>query len=130
MHRRFFAVFLATATLLTACASAGDRLNEGMQLQSEGRYMEAAYRYADAVDKDGTLEEARERLTEVADSALRRTMDSADDHDVGGDPIAAGDAFCAGTGSYAESTRSESGSPHPKATTPNAARRSMARSRR
>ena len=96
MHRRFFAVFLATATLLTACASAGDRLNEGMQLQSEGRYMEAAYRYADAVDKDGMLEEARERLTEVADSALRRTMDSADDHDVGGDPIAAGDAFLRG----------------------------------
>ena len=58
--------------------------------------MEAAYRYADAVDKDRTLEEAHERLNTVADSALRRTMDSAEDLGRGGDPIAAGDAFVRG----------------------------------
>jgi len=54
--------------------------------------MEAAYRYADAVDKDGTLEEARERLNVVADSALRRTMDFG----ARADPIAVGDAFLSG----------------------------------
>ena len=96
MHRRLFSLLLLTAAFLTACASAGDRLNEGMQLQSEGRYMEAAYRYASAVDKDGTLEEARERLNIVADSALRRTMDSAANLGGGGDPIAAADAFRGG----------------------------------
>ena len=96
MHRRLFSLVLLTAAFLTACASAGDRLNEGMQLQSEGRYMEAAYRYADAVDKDATLEEARERLSTVADSALRRTMDSATSLGGGGDPIAAADAFLGG----------------------------------
>ena len=96
MHFRLFILLLLTPALLTACASAGDRLNEGMQLQSEGRYMEAAYRYADAVDKDGTLEEARERLNVVAHSALRRTMDSAADLGAGADAIAAGDAFLRG----------------------------------
>ena len=96
MHRPFFTLLLLTTGLLTACASAGDRLNEGMRLQSEGRYMEAAYRYADAVDKDGTLEEAHERLKAVADSALRRTMDSAASLGAGGDPIAAGDTFLRG----------------------------------
>jgi hypothetical protein len=93
MHHRLLSLLLLTATLLAACASAGDRLNQGMQLQAEGRYMEAAYRYADAVDKDGSLEEARERLNTVADSALRRTMDSAANLGGGGDPIAAADAF-------------------------------------
>lgn len=96
MHSRLLSLLLLTSVLLMACASAGDRLNEGMQLQSEGRYMEAAYRYADAVDKDGTLEEAHERLNTVADSALRGTMDSAVNFGAGGDPIAAADAFLGG----------------------------------
>ncbi len=96
MHRPFFTLLSLAIALLTACASAGDRLNEGMRLQSEGRYMEAAYRYADAVDKDGTLEEAHERLKTVADSALRRTMDTAASLGGGGDPIAAGDTFVRG----------------------------------
>ena len=58
--------------------------------------MEAAYRYASAVDKDDTLEEAYERLNAVADSALLRTMDSAAELGDRADPIAAGDAFLRG----------------------------------
>ena len=96
MHCRPLSLLLLAAALLTACASAGDRLNEGMQLQAEGRYMEAAYRYADAVDKDETLTEAHERLGTVAASALQRTMDSAEDLSGGGDPIAAADALLSG----------------------------------
>ena len=44
-------LFLTLPLLLTmACASAADRFNEGLDLQAQGRYMEAAYRYADAVE--------------------------------------------------------------------------------
>ena len=39
---------LLPLVMASACASAGDRLNEGIRLQSQGRYMEAVYRYADA----------------------------------------------------------------------------------
>ena len=43
---------LASALALASCASATDRLNDGIALQSQGRYMEAVYRYAEAVERD------------------------------------------------------------------------------
>jgi len=62
MHCRPLSLLLLAAALLTACASAGDRLNEGMQLQAEGRYMEAA-----------TIEQ--EMLTELAANVADRLFD-------------------------------------------------------
>ena len=67
LKRLFFAFPLLLAT---ACASAADRFNDGLELQAQGRYMEAAYRYADAVEKDSSLQEARDRLLIVGDSAI------------------------------------------------------------
>ncbi|HIF22548.1 MAG TPA: hypothetical protein EYQ27_11735 [Gemmatimonadetes bacterium] len=96
MHRRSATLLFVPLLLLTACASAGDRLSDGVRLQAEGRYMEAAYRYADAVDKDGTLDEARQRLLAAADTALQHAMESAAGLTRGGDPISAGHAFLAG----------------------------------
>lgn len=72
-----------------ACASAGDRLNEGIELQARGRYMEAVYRYADAVEKDGSLVEARHRLRTAGDSALLFALDDADALLDMGDPVRA-----------------------------------------
>lgn len=88
--RRLFLISLAFAT---ACASAGDRLNEGIELQAQGRYMAAAYRYADAVEKDGTLVEARERLVIVGDSAIMVALDEADRSERRGEPVAAARQF-------------------------------------
>lgn len=79
--------------LLTACASATDRLNEGMALQSQGRYMEAVYRYADAVEKDRELVEARDRLLAAGDSAVMFAMDEADRLERRGDPVRAADQY-------------------------------------
>ena len=88
--RRLFLISLAFAT---ACAYAGDRLNEGIELQAQGRYMAAAYRYADAVEKDGTLVEARERLVIVGDSAIMVALDEADRSERRGEPVAAARQF-------------------------------------
>jgi hypothetical protein len=72
-------LFLGLPLLLTmACASATDRFNDGLELQAQGRYMEAAYRYADAVEKDSSLQEARDQLLIVGDSAVMLALEEAD----------------------------------------------------
>jgi tetratricopeptide (TPR) repeat protein len=86
---RFRSAFLLPIALVAACTSATDRLNDGIALQAQGRYMEAAYRYADAVDRDAELQEARERLLAVGDSAIMVAMDDADDLERRGDPVSA-----------------------------------------
>ena len=87
-------LFLASSILLaTACASATDRFNEGADLQAQGRYMEAAYRYADAVEKDASLQEARDQLLIVGDSAVMLALDEADRLDGRGEPVGAARQF-------------------------------------
>ncbi len=86
LKRLFFAFPLLFAT---ACASATDRFNDGLELQARGRYMEAAYRYADAVEKDPSLQEARDQLLIVGDSAIMVALEEADRLDRRGEPVAA-----------------------------------------
>lgn len=86
-RRHPFATF-ALIALAASCASAGDRLNDGIKLQSQGRYMDAAYRYAEAVEKDSELVEARNRLLAAGDTAISVAMDDADDLERRGDPVA------------------------------------------
>ena len=87
-------LFLAFPLLLaTACASAADRFNDGLELQAQGRYMEAAYRYADAVEKDSSLQEARDRLLIVGDSAIMLALEEADRLDGRGEPVGAARQF-------------------------------------
>ena len=52
---------LFLAVLLTGCASAGKRLEQGIEAEAEGSYYEAAIRYVEALEKDETLAEARDR---------------------------------------------------------------------
>ncbi len=86
-------LLLTSLVFVGACASASDRLNEGIELQAQGRYMEAAYRYADAVEKDGTLVEARQRLVIVGDSAIIVALNEADRSERRGEPVAAARQF-------------------------------------
>ncbi len=74
---------------LAACTSATDRLNEGIALQSQGRYMQAVYSYADAWERDRELVEARDRLLAAGDSAVTFAMDEADRLERRGDPVQA-----------------------------------------
>ncbi len=89
-------LFLALPLLLTmACASATDRFNDGLELQAQGRYMEAAYRYADAVEKDASLQEARDRLLIVGDSAIMVALEESRYLDGRGEPVGAAREFLA-----------------------------------
>jgi len=89
--RRFFLIL--PLLLLTACTSATDRLNEGLELQAQGRFMEAAYRYADAVEKDASLQEARDQLLIIGDSAIIVALEEADHFYDRGEPVAAARRF-------------------------------------
>ena len=84
---RIRSALLLSVAFATACASAEDRLNEGIALQSQGRYIQAVYRYADAVEKDRELVSARERLRAAGDSAVLVAMDDADELERRGDPV-------------------------------------------
>jgi len=86
--RNRLTAFLLLVTA-TACASAEDRLAEGVTLQAQGRYIEAVYRYIEAVEKDPTLVEAQDRLLAAGDSAVNQAMDDADELERRGDPVQA-----------------------------------------
>jgi len=75
--------------LFTACTSAAERFEQGVALQAQGRYAEAAFRYADAVEKDGSLAEARRMLRVVGDSAVHEALVEAERLGEGGDPVGA-----------------------------------------
>jgi hypothetical protein len=57
--------------------------------------MEAAYRYADAVEKDPSLQEARDQLLIVGDSAVLVTLEEADYLESRGEPVGAARQFLA-----------------------------------
>jgi len=57
--------------------------------------MEAAYRYADAVEKDASLQEARDQLLIVGDSAIMVALEEADYFDGRGEPVEAARQFLA-----------------------------------
>jgi len=84
---------LPLLAIAAACASAGDRMNEGIALQSQGRYVEAVYRYAEAVERDAELLEARERLAAAGDTAVTVIMDEADELERRGDPVASAERY-------------------------------------
>jgi tetratricopeptide (TPR) repeat protein len=84
---------LPALVLAAACASAGDRLNEGIALQAQGRYMDAVYRYAEAVERDAELLEARDRLVAAGDTAITVAMDEADELERRGDPVGSADRY-------------------------------------
>mgnify|MGYP001218937400 CR=1 FL=1 len=91
--RRHRVAILPVLAVATACASAGDRLNDGIALQSQGRYMEAVYRYAEAVERDAELVEARDRLLAAGDTAITLAMDEADDLERRGNPVASAEQY-------------------------------------
>lgn len=86
---RTMPVFLLPLAVLVGCTSATDRFNDGIALQSQGRYVEAVYRYADAIERDAELAGARDRLLSAGDSAVVQGMDRADQMERSGDPVGA-----------------------------------------
>jgi len=60
--------------LASACASAGERLEQGVEAEAYGRWYQAANRYIEALEKDARMTEARDRLFEVGDSAVTESL--------------------------------------------------------
>ena len=85
-HSRKARTLLGLILLLAlGCASATKRLEQGAELEQQGRYAEAAARYIQALRKDPGMPEARQRLAYVgaqaiaqysADAARFRTLGS------------------------------------------------------
>lgn len=80
---------LAVPLVLAACASAEKRLEQGMELEMQGRFDQAVVRYVEALEKDNTLQEARTRLLEVGDSAISRHLTQLDRWAATGDQVRA-----------------------------------------
>jgi hypothetical protein len=93
LRHRAAGLSLSILSLLAGCTSATDRLNDGIALQSQGRYVEAVYRSADAVERDGALVEARERLVAAGDTAVMVGMDTAEELETRGDPVGAAEEY-------------------------------------
>ena len=83
--RKITLLALLGALACLACASATKRLEQGAELEQQGRYTEAAMRYVQALRKDPYLPEARAALARVgaqaiaqnrADAARFRTLGS------------------------------------------------------
>jgi len=89
--RRLAAAALALA--LGGCASATDRLQQGMELEQRGRPVDAAERYIDALKKDASLADARTRLREVGDRAVQDFLAEAADNEARGYPGSAAEAL-------------------------------------
>lgn len=84
---------IAAVVVVAGCASATKRMEEGMALEREGRWTEAAYRYAEAVEKDDTLSVARRRLAVATDSAVSQALAEASRRGAGGAWVEAADRY-------------------------------------
>ncbi len=84
---------LCLVVLLSSCASATDRLQEGMEAEAYGQWYRAADRYIEALEKDAQLTEARDRLMEVGDSALTESLEASEARVLAGNTVAASEEY-------------------------------------
>jgi tetratricopeptide (TPR) repeat protein len=83
------------AAAIAACASAGKRLEQGMEAEASGSFYAASIRYIEALEKDADLVEARERLMEAGDSAITIGLARAEVDIQAGDPVPAAEEYLA-----------------------------------
>ena len=69
-----FAVFLAGAALIGACASASDAYQDGMERETAGDYAGAARDYITSLERDPTLPNVRGRLAVAGREAVRESI--------------------------------------------------------
>jgi hypothetical protein len=90
-----FASAFLVAAAAAGCASAGKRLEQGMEAEASGSFYAASIRYIEALEKDSEMVEARERLMEAGDSAIVIGLARADEDLRAGDAVSAGDEVLA-----------------------------------
>lgn len=75
---------LALIASAASCASATKRYEQGQELEQQGRFAEAARRYIDALKKDATIVDARQRLVETGTRAVADAVREADSFETTG----------------------------------------------
>lgn len=86
---------LAALAITTACASAGKRLEQGMEAEARGDYHTAVSRYVQALEKDPSLTAARESLFAAWEAALASGLVFAEQAAGAGDAEGAAGEFLA-----------------------------------
>lgn len=84
---------IAVLVLLSGCASAGKRLEQGLEAERTGSFYEASMRYVEALEKDAELVQARERLVEAGDSAVVAGLTGIEADLRAGDEVGAAEGF-------------------------------------
>jgi tetratricopeptide (TPR) repeat protein len=74
-----------TLALAAGCASAGKRLEQGLEAEAKGDYHAAVSRYIEALEKDATLTDAHDALLVAWDSASARGRRAAGEASARGD---------------------------------------------
>jgi tetratricopeptide (TPR) repeat protein len=82
---KYCAVLLVA--VVCGCASAEKRFEQGYEAEGRGQYEEAVMRYAQAIEKDSSLDEAKIHLREVGNLAITERMEDADEWISRGDPV-------------------------------------------
>jgi hypothetical protein len=90
---RKLSIAIGVALSLAACASAAKRVEQGQELQREGRPAEAAERYIQALKKDQTLDSARVGLRTAGAATIDGYLRTAADPVA--NPYSAADAYLA-----------------------------------
>lgn len=81
---RLWLILLGLTISVGACVSAKKLFEEGIDLQNQGRFREAAVAYIEALRKDPALEGARDRLQEAGQEAVDQDLAQSEGlHEVG-----------------------------------------------
>jgi hypothetical protein len=90
---RLAAAAMLAAAALAACASASKRYEQGLRMEQQGRPVDAAERYIQALKKDRSLADARARLQQSGDQAVADFLREADADEQAQRPAEAADAL-------------------------------------
>lgn len=84
---RFLVGLFLMVALVSGCASAEKRINQGMEMETKGQYESAMMRYIQALEKDSSLEEVKARVLETGHLAVEERLIAASDLMIRGDQV-------------------------------------------
>lgn len=90
---RFLCGLFLLAALVSGCASAEKRFNQGLEMETRGQYESAMRRYVQALEKDPSLGDARIRVEETGHQAMAERLQDASDLEARGDQVAAANQY-------------------------------------
>jgi len=96
-------VAVSVGIALTGCASAEKRLEQGMEEEEAGNFYAASLRYIEALEKDNTLAEARDRLIASGEAAIVDFITTWEERTAAGDPVGGAQPFFTADGLIARS---------------------------